>query len=630
MQRILRSRRPQLRFTRRKLSCSGSCSRTVGAATALASVRHCVALLDQHRSTNHVHIVSKRFTSSEHDGCKSSSASDRARSVTHSANAVLNALDTVDASDRSKGASELPHAARLITSSPAPSPKNRSEGENSRTPPTADEERTLKDPAPEFSQGLKDFCWREDEAVKGIFKPSVLYAVSLRNRIRLFGMPKGYPDTTAVGFRRFFYLSQANSFIADFSACIGYQSLLSGFFLGSSPQMWMLKDLFPALFAAYMANRIVSYEGRPKQWFCVSVLLRNVTIIADMVIPTAVPNHMVLCAVGNAVLKQSSALMFFITRAAALQHYSIDNNLAELTKKFNSFSMVTFTLATALAIVYCTFLTSFTTQLTTILVCCVANLVLSYMAMKPVAFRILHFASMQVLMPAYVHNPCGVMTPQEVSDAMGIRMSPAAAVKGGRATADTALNLLYVSPPVDKLLIRSDRLHEDVLYRSANGAFLLAMWRPSAMPLTLRESWRRYELPSLPRFLREGRWRRCNPVLTEVEKRFHGHRLCLLVQHRCSPKDLITAYLIMHTTVLQHAATEAELRTFVRRCHAEQDEWDAKGETLHNQLREAGWDVNRPALDHHDFRVSELLVQRPAVDSKATTASSVSSSDIDG
>ncbi|KPI87430.1 hypothetical protein ABL78_3514 [Leptomonas seymouri] len=517
----------------------------------------------------------------------------------------------------------------MSSASSSPPSQNEHPGSASEeAPSTSSDQCPTRGPLRGFSQGLTDFCWREDDAHRGTFEPSVLHGESLKNRIRLFGMAKGYPDTTAVGFRRFFYLSQANSFIADFSACIGYQSLLSGFFLGSSPQMWMLKDLFPALIAAYMANRLVSYEGRPKLWFCVSVLLRNVTIISDMVIPSAVPNHMVLAAIVNAVLKQSSALMFFITRAAALQHYAINKNLAELTKKFNSFSMVTFTLATALAIVYCTFFTSFAAQLTTILVCCVANVTLSYMAMSPIAFRILQFGTMQVLLHAYMRDSTRVMTPQDVSDLMGIRMSPASAMEGDSAAARMATHLLYISPPVDRLLIRSDTMGEDVLYLHSKGAFLLAMWRPSAVPLTLRESWRRYELPSLPRFLREGWWRRRSHTLAEVEKRFEGRRLCLLVQHQCCPKDLITAYLIMYTAVLQNAATEEGLRAFVRQCNAEQEVWAKKGEVLFNQLREANWDVDLPALDHLDFRVSDLPVERPTTHSKATTASSGSASDM--
>jgi hypothetical protein len=471
-----------------------------------------------------------------------------------------------------------------------------------------------------FSQGLTDFCWRESVAHKDVFVPSVLRAESAKNRIRLFGMPKGFPGTTAVGFRRFFYLSQVNSFIADFSACIGYQSLLSGFFLGSSPQMWVLKDLFPALIAAYMANRVVSYENRPKQWFCVSVLLRNVTIVSDMIIPSAIPSHMVLAAVVNAVLKQSSALMFFISRAAALQHYAIDNNLAELTKKFNSFSMVTFTLATALAIVYCTSFTSFTAQLTTILVCCVVNMVLSYMAYYPIAFRILNFNTIHVLLHTYVRDPSrGVMTPQEVSNLMGLRMSSTSTLRGDpSAAAELATHLLYISPPIDKLLIRSDRLQEDVLYRHSNGAFLLAMWRSSAVPLTLRESWLRYELPTLPCFLRDGLWwKRRNHSLVEMERRFHGHRLCFLVQHQCTPKELVTAYLLMYTAVLQHASSDENLRFFIRQCHATQEEWSARGEALYHQLKSANWDVELPALDHYDFRVSQLLVKHLTADGNA-------------
>ncbi|KAL7700074.1 Vitamin B6 photo-protection and homoeostasis [Lotmaria passim] len=601
MQCTLTTHRTQLRLSHGNLCRISASRRAAPTGSSATGVRRCLSLLDLYHCTNSFFFTSERFTSGQglsrnEKGSSSSSSSARA--------AIVNSQEPRRASARENGSN-------LNSSSSSFSCTSASANE-SNTPSC----HTSTNPGTRFSQGLTDFYWRENETNKGVFQPAVLHRETISNRIRLFGMPKGYPATTAVGFRRFFYLMQVNSFTADFSACIGYQSLLSGFFLASSPQMWMLKDLFPALIAAYMANRLVSYESRPKQWFCVSVLLRNLTIISDMVIPSAVPNHMVLAAVVSAVLKQSSALMFFITRAAALQHYAIDNNLAELTKKFNSFSMVTFTLATALAIVYCSFLTSFTAQLTTILVCCVANMTLSYMAYYPIAFRILNPRTMQVLLHAYVTQSGRVMTPQEVSDLMGIRMSPVSAiVAGDHAKVDLATHLLYISPPIDKLLIRSDRIMDDLLYLHSSGSFLLALWRPSDVPLSLRELWRRYELPSLPRFLRKvsrWSWRGRSRAAAAVETVFRGHRLCLLVQHQCTPQDLVTAYLIMYTAILQHATTEEALRVFIQECHAKQEVWDAKGKELYEELRAVNWDVDLPALDHRDFRVSQLLVQKHA------------------
>ncbi|PWU85677.1 hypothetical protein C4B63_148g2 [Trypanosoma cruzi] len=77
-------------------------------------------------------------------------------------------------------------------------------------------------------------------------------------------MPRGYPESCEVGFRRYFLLSLCSSSVSSFASSIGFQSILNGFFLGSSPQLWMMKDLLPALAAAYLANRI-GFLRKPTQ-----------------------------------------------------------------------------------------------------------------------------------------------------------------------------------------------------------------------------------------------------------------------------------------------------------------------------------------------------------------------------
>ncbi|GET91532.1 hypothetical protein, conserved [Leishmania tarentolae] len=459
-----------------------------------------------------------------------------------------------------------------------------------------------------FSQGMTDYRWCVIPGTDTVCTPSVQHRETVSNRMRLFGMPKGFPDTTAEGFQRFFYLSLTSSFVSNFASSIGYQSLLSGFFLGSSPQLWMLKDLVPALFAAYMANKVVSYESRPKFWFVVSVFMNNLTVISDMLIPSVLPNHLLAAAIITSTVKQSSALMYFVTRASALQHYAINNNLAELTKKFNSFGMVCYTVATALGILYCTYIASFTVQLITVAACCVTNMFLSSMSMMPLTFRLLNFDTMKLLLRAFILEKRRIMTPQEISSLLGVRMLPMEALKKAGIEMNVATRLIYVGPPVNKLLIRSDTLEEDVLYVNNDHMFMLAMWKPSPLPMTLRECWQRYEFPPLPRLFRKASWRRRSQEDLDLEEKFHGRRLVLLVHQKCTAEQLITAYLIMYTAVLQHGDTEEELHRFLRTCHGEQELWHLRGEEFRKMLLAADWDVHLPLLDHHNFRVSHLIL----------------------
>ncbi|KEG14852.1 hypothetical protein DQ04_00281150 [Trypanosoma grayi] len=452
-----------------------------------------------------------------------------------------------------------------------------------------------------FSQCKNAYTW---EASRG--KPNMMHLVSrhegdLPQRLRRFGMPQGYPDSCAVGFRRYFLLSMCSSSMSSFASSIGYQSILNGFFLGSSPQLWMLKDLLPALAAAYMANRIISYENRPKFWFVVSVVMHNLSVIAEMIIPLAVPQNLLLGAVVTSCVRQLASLMFLVTRASALQHFAVSNNLAELTKKFNSSGMVIYTIFTALGIAYTSVVTSLAAQLLTVLFCCAVNLFTSYQSMSKIAFRVLNTTTLSVVLRDYVgkegKHRRHTLTPKEVCDRIGLSM-----VDKMSRRRDDRTCLLYVSPPVDKLRIHFNSLEEDVLYVCSSEMFLLALWEPTA-PLTLRESWMRWEPPHvLRRLLHWPSAAAKNAVLREQFR----NRLVLLIHQECDQLHLLTAYLLAYTALLYHAETAFELRRFLRSCNDEQPLWLRYGAELHEALRRAEWDVQQLALDPPDFRLSNL------------------------
>ncbi|KAF8301874.1 putative Vitamin B6 photo-protection and homoeostasis [Trypanosoma cruzi] len=454
-----------------------------------------------------------------------------------------------------------------------------------------------------FSQCKNMYTWEESSK-----KPGAFFLLSHREgtpfqRLFLFGMPRGYPESCEVGFRRYFLLSLCSSSVSSFASSIGFQSILNGFFLGSSPQLWMMKDLLPALAAAYLANRIVSYENRPKFWFFVSVGLQNLSVVAEMLVPSLLPQHLLLGAIMTSCARQSASLIFLVSRAAALQHFAVSNNLAELTKKLNSFGMVIYTIFTAFGIMYTSVVTSLVAQLATVLFCCALNLVLSYQSMSKIAFRILNVTTLSVVLRDYVgrggihrrHIP----TPQEVSDRIGLRMLDEKARDPNDRT-----RLLYVSPPVSKLRISFATLEQDVLYACSAEMFLLALWEPAA-PLSLKECWRRWELPeSWNLFFSKfslGAAAKGTFICKSIRQ-----RLVLLVHQECDSLHLLTAYLLAYTALLYHAETVGEITRFLRSCNEEQSVWLRHGAEFREALRRAGWDVEQLALDPPDFRLSNL------------------------
>lgn len=499
-------------------------------------------------------------------------------------------------------------------------------------------------------QGTTKYKWVDSPG----YETKVLFVEpgdSVRNSLHNLGMPEGFPSTVAPGYKPFFYYSLVGSSISNFSSAIGFQCLLSGFFLSSTPQLWVLKDLFPALLATYLANSVVSYESKPKKWYFISSLFYNFTSIVDIFVSSLPSDFMVFAAVWTSVLKQSSALMFLVTRSCALQHFAIGNNLGVLTKQLNSFAMVIYTLASAAGTVFCYFVPHFYIQVAVALGCLICNQTfITKRILSSIHYRILNLTTMTLLVDCYHHQRslskwckdgeqeerCGgrkVLSPEEVSRILGNFEKLPKELRG-------IDKLLYISPPLKKLVIHASTLHKDILFTSASQSFSIGLFHTSCVPLTWRESMKRREWPE-----RFKMWKvkllnlfrtTFSPLCCmkkffckeKVQARvrgdvFRGKKLVLLVQVACPGDDVIFANYLLLTAILRHSESEQSLRTFLRRC--EQDEmnneevekvgearriakkWREEGETFRELLKTAGWNTTCPMLDHPDFRLRTML-----------------------
>eukprot|EP00658_Telonema_sp_P-2_P062859 TRINITY_DN51533_c0_g1_i1.p1 TRINITY_DN51533_c0_g1~~TRINITY_DN51533_c0_g1_i1.p1 ORF type:complete len:144 (-),score=22.06 TRINITY_DN51533_c0_g1_i1:26-457(-) len=93
--------------------------------------------------------------------------------------------------------------------------------------------------------------------------------------------------------------------------------------------------------------------------------------------------------------------MHFVARASILQHFATHQNLGEIQKKFNSFGMVNFTIASALGIGFTTLCGSFTAHFVAIVVASTLSIGLTYASTSHFAFRVLTPATGQLVVQAY-------------------------------------------------------------------------------------------------------------------------------------------------------------------------------------------------------------------------------------
>lgn len=418
--------------------------------------------------------------------------------------------------------------------------------------------------------------------------PVVVAADTLWRRFQLGLLPRGYPHTCAPGFPRYFALSLTASFLSNFATSIATQTLLGGFFADSSPRIWMLKDLAPALFAAFVANTIVSYEARPKFWLLVCCILTNFSVVVDMFIPSMIPAHgLLLAAVVTSLIKQSAVLMFFVSRSCALQHFATHQNLAEFTKKFNSFGMVNYTVGTALGIAFTTYVPSFAAQLTAVMVGCLGNVVLHTWSMLPISFRFLNPTTGMLVFRSFVQSQYAlVLTPEDVAKQLGVREL----VNPSTDFPEDLIDMLSVGPAIESLDIVGDRLEEHVLVCGANVPFLIGIWDVKK-PKARVSFWKR--------------WKRRN---TRAVKQFgHRKRLVLLVGTTCDVRNLLCAHLIVYSAMMEPSNTTLEdLRAYLQRCNHEMKWWLQKTDVMMVQLQSSGWDVKSVGLDPLEMRIGGI------------------------
>eukprot|EP00758_Cryptobia_borreli_P002085 Tbor_TRINITY_DN2770_c0_g1::TRINITY_DN2770_c0_g1_i1::g.15265::m.15265 len=261
----------------------------------------------------------------------------------------------------------------------------------------------------------------------------------LKKYIANIGMPRGYPSSCAEGYSRFFYFNLAASFFSSFSMSIATQALLSGFFAESTAQIWMIKDLAPSLIAAYLANRVASYELRPKYWMMISVFMTQASIFVDLLIPGNIsPDLYLWGAIASSIVKHNATLMHFVARASILQHFATHQNLGEIQKKFNSFGMVNFTVASAMGILLTTYIPSFYLQLAVVSLSSCISISCTYYGVKHTSFCVLTPVTAQLSFQSYLKCPTdvvssdgtraitpkrfsSVLTTEEVNDIVGFK-----------------------------------------------------------------------------------------------------------------------------------------------------------------------------------------------------------------
>ena len=289
--------------------------------------------------------------------------------------------------------------------------------------------------------------------------PTVASPESPWERIKNIGMPAGYPQSVRPGYRRFFHIAVLNGMIASFSSQLATQSLLSGFFAGSSAGSWMLKDLAPTLLSAAVANYITTYGSRTKLWYIVAAVISQIATVIEFLIPhMMIADHYIYAAICTSLLKGSAGLMFGITRANFLQHYAVSHNLGEVTKKIASIAMVIWTVFGALGLAFARYFPDPTIQFGIVACSAVICSSLTCTAVKPIAFRNLTSVTTPILIEDFFEsNFTSISTNVGVAAELGLWGVP-------RADRKQYFKKISLNPKLAEVEVSRDEWKEAVNY----------------------------------------------------------------------------------------------------------------------------------------------------------------------
>ena len=238
-------------------------------------------------------------------------------------------------------------------------------------------------------------------------------------------MPSGYPHSVSEGYERFFILSFVGCALFSFSMTLSLQALLSSFFSQGTSAGWLVKDILPAVLTAWAAHMFLDVEKHPRKWFLLCNMMTQCAVCADLAIPllTAAygPWLLVPAAAGTSFVKGFAWLVLSTSRTALLQTFSREDNLIDITKRFQAMLVVTYPLFSGCALgVVAVCQPSFTVIAAMVGVASLLVLQVAYAMVRPLVPRILH-ADGAVMCCRQFLAGAPVMCP---ADAPGARLFP--------------------------------------------------------------------------------------------------------------------------------------------------------------------------------------------------------------
>jgi hypothetical protein len=235
------------------------------------------------------------------------------------------------------------------------------------------------------------------------------YLSNAGQRFFSFIMPAGYPSSVADGYLRYVVANMLGSALSTIGGVLSMQSLLFAIGLGAgaipaaAALNWVIKDglgqFGGVLFASVVGNK---FDTDPKRWRVVSAVAMEAACLIEILTPLASAHFLLLASVAN-VSKNIAFLSASASRAAIHQSFAIYQNLADITAKSGSQSILASMLGTGLGVgISAAIANDFTASVAIFSVCSLSSVALSFYALQNVTVKTVSLARLDVLFEDYI------------------------------------------------------------------------------------------------------------------------------------------------------------------------------------------------------------------------------------
>ena len=229
-------------------------------------------------------------------------------------------------------------------------------------------------------------------------------------------LPKGYPYSVGNGYDKYIQLQAISMLFSTTGGVLSMQSMLYAIGAGSgsvplaATLNWIIKDglgqLGGVIFASVVSNR---FDADPKRWRMVASASMDASSFLELLTPIFPHLFLPIASVAN-VGKNISFLAASASRAAAHRSFATHENLADITAKAGSQSILCSMLGTGLGITVASGIGSYDASLTypltvvAFMICSSVNLTATYYSLRHVTLATLNPDRLDYIFTSYLNS----------------------------------------------------------------------------------------------------------------------------------------------------------------------------------------------------------------------------------